>query len=421
MVKGFAEYSTSGPFCHISAKILRRLHKITGVPMNRGRTIFSQLIDHLPMQSFHACVDRYNGNYRVKSFSCYDQFLCMAFAQLTHRDSLRDLITCLNAMRPKLYHVGIRGRLSRSTIADANENRDWRIYRDFAHVLIDRARRLYTNDSFGVKLKATAYALDSTTIDLCMSVFPWARFRQTKSAVKVHTMIDLRGNIPSFIYITDGKVHDVNILDEISPEAGSFYTMDRAYNDFRRLYRFEQERAFFVVRAKSNLDYRRIRSSPVDKSKGLRCDQTIVLAGLKTAEHYPTPLRRISFYDEEQAKKLVFLTNNFRLAPITITQLYKCRWQVELFFKWIKQHLRIKSFFGTSENAVKTQIWIAVSVYVAVAIMKRELSIERSLYEILQILDIAIFEKTPISTVFSEQTENDKPEQPYNQPLLFDC
>lgn len=343
----------------------------------------------------------------------------MAFAQLTHRESLRDLETCFRVAEKKLYHSGLRGRMSRSTLADANENRDWRIYADFAQVLIARARHLHSDEDWGVNLKATAYALDSTTIDLCLELFPWAKFRSTKAAVKMHTIIDLRGNIPSFITITNGKVHDVNFLDDVIPEAGAFYIMDRAYNDFERLKRFDVEKAFFVVRAKAGTLYRRRCSREVDKTTGVRSDQSIVLTGAKTKASYPDELRRVSYYDDENCRKLVFITNNFRLAPATIAKLYKCRWQVELFFKWIKQHLRIKAFYGTSENAVKTQLWIAISVYVLVAIVRQELQLGRSLYEILQILDVMIFEKTSINAVFAKNIVQIPESKIYNQRTLF--
>ena len=384
-----------------------------------GRTIFAQLMEFLPVYEFNKCVQRYDGDHRVRSFSCFDQFLSMAFAQLTHRESLRDLETCFRVAHKKLYHSGIRGQVSRSTLADANESRDWRIYADFGQVLIARARHLHSNEEWGANLKATAYALDSTTIDLCLELFPWAKFRRTKAAVKMHTVIDLRGNVPSFIRITNGKVHDVNFLDDVMPEAGAFYIMDRAYNDFERLKRFGTQGAFFVVRSKNGMCFRRTISREVDKSTGVRCDQSIVLTGVKTKGVYTDELRRISFYDEENSRRLVFLTNNFRLAPSTIAKLYKCRWQVELFFKWIKQHLRIKAFYGTSENAVKTQLWIAISVYVLVAIVRQELQVKRSLYEILQILDVMIFEKTPINTVFAKKMTQIPESKVCNQRTLF--
>ena len=388
--------------------------------MNTGKTIFSQVIEHLPMHTFRQCVERYRGNYKVQSFSCLDQFLCMAFAQLTHRESLRGIEVCLRAQQSKLYHMGIRGKVSRSTLADANENRDWRIYADFAQSLINTARDLYQNDDFGLDLQQTVYALDATTIDLCLSVFPWAKFRKAKGAVKLHTLLDLRGNIPTFIRISDGKMHDVNVLDEIIPEPGSFYVMDRGYLDFARLYLLSQSGAFFVTRAKSNLRFRRIYSRPVDKSSGLRCDQTIALTNSKSLKDYPTRLRRVKIFDSENNKILVFLTNDFTLSALTIAQLYRCRWQVELFFKWIKQHLRIKSFYGTSENAVKTQIWIAISVYVLVAIIKKRLNMKASLYTILQIFSVTIFEKVS----FFQAVENPElvvsQNNHHNQLKLFD-
>ena len=344
----------------------------------------------------------------------------MAFAQLTHRESLRDLEACLQAMQNKLYHSGFREQMRRATLSRANAKRDWKIYRDFAQILMARARDLHSDDDFSVNLKATTYAFDSTTIDLCLELFPWARFRQTKSAVKMHTAIDLRGNIPSFIWITEGKVHDVKFLEQMMPEPGSFYIMDRAYNDFERLYRFHDDRAYFVVRAKSNMLYRRVSSKKIDKSRGIRSDQSIRLTGTKTAKAYPEEIRRVSYHDEDTGRRLVFLTNNTRLAPSTIARLYKARWQVELFFKWIKQHLRIKSFYGTSENAVKTQIWIAISVYCLVAVVRQELQLKKSLYEILQILDITIFEKTPLKIVFGEPLYSKPRDDFCNQPLLFD-
>ena len=388
--------------------------------MYRGKTIFSQLMDFLPMYEFRKCVDRYEGHYKVKTFSCFNQYLCMAFAQLTYRESLRDIEACLRAHQQKLYHVGIRGTVSRSTLAKANENRDWHIYADFAQVLINIARSLYSNDEFAVELEQTVYALDSSTIDLSLSLFPWARFRKHKGAIKLHTLLDLRGNIPSFIEITDGKVHDVNILDCLLPEPGSFYVMDRAYLDFGRLYVVNQCHAFFVIRSKTNTKLRRLYSHPVDKSTGLRCDQTVVLTGTDSSKDYPEKLRRIKFFDAERSKHLTFLTNNFILSPFVITQLYKCRWQVELFFKWIKQHLRIKAFYGTSENAVKTQIWIAISVYVLVAIIKKRLKLESSLYTILQILSVTLFEKTPIYKTLSNSHYNYQGEDSSNQLSFLD-
>ncbi|MBT8373531.1 MAG: IS4 family transposase [Deltaproteobacteria bacterium] len=364
--------------------------------MNRGQTVFSQVIDFLPQNKFRQCVNRYNGNYRVRSFTCYDQFLCMAFAQLTYRESLRDIECCLRAMREKLYHTGIRGKVSRNTLAKANENRDWRIYSDFAQVLIHEARRLYVDEDFGLELKETVYALDSSTIDLCLSVFPWARFRKSKGAVKLHTLLDLKGDIPTFIWITDGKVHDVNVLDRLVPEPGAIYIMDRAYLDFERLYQLHQCSAIFVTRSKSNTGLRRLYSHKIDKSTGVRCDQTVVLTGYYSKKDYPEKLRRIKYFDADKGRSFVFLTNQFTLPPKIIAEIYRYRWRVEIFFKWIKQHLRIKSFFGTSQNAVKTQIWIAVSIYVLVAIMKKRLKIDLTLYTILQILSITLFEKMPI-------------------------
>jgi len=371
--------------------------------MHTGKLVFAQLMELLPLYEFQRCVQRYQGNYRVKNFSCLDQFLCMAFAQLTYRESLRDIESCLRAMEPRLYHMGIRSKVSRSTLARANENRDWRIYADFAQVLIGIARPLYLNDDFGVQLKQTAYAFDSTTIDLCLELFPWAKFRKTKAAIKLHTLLNLRGSIPEFIHITKGKVHDVNILDLLIIQPGSFYVMDRGYLDFKRLYAIHQSSAFFVTRAKRNLKVRRRYSRPVDKSTGLRADQTIILTGIKTAKDYPEPLRRISYRDPETGKHLVFLTNNFVLPALTIALLFKARWRVELFFKWIKQHLRIKTFFGTSENAVKTQ-----------------LQTERSLYTILQVLSVSQFEKEPLYDLLSQYNYQIpvEPESP-KQLLLF--
>jgi len=388
--------------------------------MHAGRIVFSQLLDFLPKKIFDKCVRRYRGSHRIKTFSCFDQYLCMAFAQITYRQSLRDIETCLRAMQPKLYHCGIRGNVSRTTLAKANENRDWRIYADFAQVLINIARKLYTNEDFGVQLKQAAYALDSTTIDLCLSLFPWAKFRKHKAAVKLHTLMDLKGSIPTFICITDGKVHDVNILDELILEPGAIYIMDRGYLDFARLYSFTQNLSTFITRAKTNLDYRRVYYRKVNKTIGLRCDQTIKLNGYYASKDYPAVLRRISYFDVETDKRLVFLTNNFTLPPLTIVRLYKCRWRIEIFFKWIKQYLRIKTFFGITENAVKTQIWIAISVYVLVAIIKKELEIELSLGEILQILSIVLFEKVPITQVLTKTMSQNDFFQFHNQLLLFD-
>ena len=369
--------------------------------MYTGRIAFSQVMEYLPLRPFHRCVARYGGDYKVQSFSCLDQFLCMAFAQLTYRESLRDIEVCLRGNRSKLYHMGIRTRVSRSTLADANEHRDWRIYADFAQVLIARARELYANEDFGVDLDATVYALDSTTIDLCLSLFPWARFRKTKSAVKMHTLLNLRGSIPEFIHVSDGKMGDVRVLDILVSEPGCFYIMDRGYTDFARFYTMHQSRAFFVTRTKRNFQFKRRYSHPVDKATGVRSDQTIILTGVVSATDYPETLRRIHYYDAGTHKRFIFITNNFLLSATVIAALYKARWRVELFFKWIKQHLRIKRFYGTSENAVKTQIWIAVCVYVLVAIIKKELGLGQSLYTILQFLSVSIFEKTSISSAFS--------------------
>ena len=388
--------------------------------MNSGRTVFSQLISFLPDREFRRCVARYGGDRRLREFSCWDQYLTMAFAQLTYRESLRDIEACLRSLQGKLYHLGFRGHVSRSTLADANENRDWRIFADFAQVLIGIARPLYAHDPMGVDLEQSLYALDSTTIDLCLSLFPWARFRKHKAAVKMHTLLDLHGNIPTFIRVTEGKMHDVNILDEFLPEAGAFYVMDRGYIDFERLFIFTLCSAFFVVRTKENVLLQRRYSRPVDKATGLRSDHTVILTAIDSAKAYPDPLRRVTYFDAEKEKRLKFLTNNFALPALTIAQIYKCRWQVELFFKWIKQHLRIKAFYGTSENAVKTQIWIAVSVYVLVAILRKRLGLEASLYQILQILSLTLFEKVPISQALEA---SDSPESLVidpNQLILFD-
>ena len=388
--------------------------------MNPGRTVFSQLIVYAPSKEFQKCVARYRGDAHLRGFSCWDQYLAMAFAQLTYRESLRDIEACLRSISGKLYHMGFRGKVSRTTLADANECHDWRIYADFAQVLIGIARPLYARDPMGVELQSSLYALDSTTIDLCLSLFPWAKFRKRKGAVKMHTLLDLHGNIPTFISITDGKVHDVNILDEILPEAGAFYVMDRAYVDFERLYRFTLSSAFFVVRTKSNFLLQRRYSQAVDKTTGVRSDHTVILTAIDSAKAYPDALRRVSYLDVETRKRFKFLTNNFTLPALTIAQIYKCRWQVELFFKWIKQHLRIKAFFGTSENAVKTQIWIAVSVYVLVAIVRKRLGLEESLYQILQILSVTLFEKTPILRALqASDFENDLGDSG-NQLNLFD-
>ena len=367
-----------------------------------GKLVFAQLMDFLPLHTFRRCVARYPSNYPTKTFSHLDQYLCMAFAQLTFRESLRDIEVCLRAHESKLYHLGIRGHVARSNLADANEKRDWQIYRDFANALIVEARRLYAGDAFAVDLENTVYALDTTTIDLSLKVFPWAHFRTTKAAVKMHTQIDLRGNIPSFIHVSDGKMHEVNVLDLIMPEPGSFTIMDRGFLDFARLYRLTQTGAFFVIRPKSNTLFKRVYSRTVDKTTGLRCDQTVRLTGVKSLDDYPQYLRYVVFYDEKTDKRLGFFTNNFELPALVIAQLYKCRWQVELFFKWIKQHLRIKAFFGTNESAVKTQIWIAISVYVLVAIAKKRLGVEASLYTILQILSLTLFEKIRLDQLLND-------------------
>jgi len=388
--------------------------------MYTGRLIFSQVMDFMPIHTFRRCVQRYRGNRKIKHFTCLDQYLCMAFAQLTYRESLRDIETCLRAQRTKRYHMGIRSTISRNTLSNANKLRDWRIYAEFAQTLINTARHLYAYEDFGVDLDQTVYALDSTTIDLCLSVFPWATFRHTKSAIKLHTLLDLRGSIPSFIHISDGKLHDVNVLDLLLPEPGAFYIMDRGYLDFERLSTLSQCAAFYVIRAKSNMQFRRLYSHPVDKSSGLRCDQTIVLSGFYTHKRYPQKLRRIKYYDMDTNRTLIFLTNNFTLPALTIAQLYRCRWQVELFFKWIKQHLRIKSFYGTTENAVKTQIWIAVSVYVLVAIIKKRLHIDATLYTILQILSVTIFERSPLLKALTKTDYTAANPISYNQLNLFD-
>ncbi|MBS3821549.1 MAG: IS4 family transposase [Phycisphaerae bacterium] len=388
--------------------------------MNAGQTIFSQLMAFVPTYAFNRCVRRYRGDYRVRTFSCRDQCLAMAFAQLTYRESLRDIETCLRSMSHRLYHAGFRATVARSTLADANELRDWRIYADLAAVLIARARELYINDSFAVDLDQTVYAFDSTTIDLCLTLFPWAQFRRRKSAVKLHTLLDLRGNIPCFIHVSSGRMADVTSLDLLPIEAAAFYVMDRGYTDFGRLYRFTQGLAFFIIRAKRNLDFSRRTYRHVDKTTGLRSDQTIILRGPKTSVLYPDPLRRISYYAVDINKRFVFLTNNFSLDALTIAQLFKCRWQVELFFKWIKQHLRIKAFYGTSANAVKTQVWIAVCVYVLVAIVKKELNIDRAMGEILQILSISLFEKMPLLQAFSHAATKMGDTLIHNQLPLFD-
>ncbi len=388
--------------------------------MYQGQTVFSQVMGFLPQNKFRQCVNRYHGNRRVRSFTCYDQLLCMAFAQLSYRESLRDIECCLRAMHEKLYHMGIRGKVSRSTLADANEKRDWRIYSDFAQILIHEARQLYVDDDFGLELKDTVYALDASTIDLCLSVFPWARFRKTKGAIKLHTLLDLRGDIPTFIWITDGKVHDVNVLDHLVPEPGSIYIMDRAYLNFKRLYELHQCSAIFVTRTKTNTKLRRVYSHKVDKNIGVRCDQTVVLKGFYSKKDYPEKLRRVKFFDAEKGRSFVFLTNQFMLPAHTIAELYRYRWRVEIFFKWIKQHLRIKSFYGTSQNAVKTQIWIAISTYVLVAIMKKRLQIDLTLYTILQILSITLFEKMPILQALTAEGYRNQITSGHMQLNLFD-
>jgi len=387
--------------------------------VNSGRTVFSQLIEHLPEKEFQKCVARYRGDANFRGFSCWDQLLAMAFAQLTYRESLRDIESCLRALQSKLYHMGFRGKVSRSTLADANESHDWRIFADFAQGLIATARPLHACDLMGVDLHQSLYALDSTTIDLCLSLFPWAKFRQRKAAVKMHTLLDLHGNIPTFIRVTSGAVHDVNILDEIMPEAGAFYVMDRAYIDFQRLFVFTLSSAFFVVRTKSNVLLERRYSHPVDKSTGVLSDQTVILSSVESATAYPDPLRKVSYFDPERSKRLKFLTNNFTLPARTIADIYRQRWQVELFFKWIKQHLRIKAFYGTSENAVKTQIWIAVSIYVLVAIVRKRLGLEVSLYQILQILSVTLFEKTPILQALQACDSDSNLVDIGNQLILF--
>jgi hypothetical protein len=388
--------------------------------MNLGRTVFSQLVDLLPTYQFQLCVDRYQGNRYVKDFSCWDQFLSLAFAQLTYRESLRDIEACLRAQQPKLYPMGFRGKVSRNTLAHANEHRDWRIYADFAQILIATARDLYRNEPFGVELSETVYALDSTTIDLCLALFPWGKFRRHKSAVKLHTLLDLRGSIPANVYVTGGQVHDVNLLDQLLPEAGAFYLLDRGYLDFGRLYLLTQGCAFFITRAKQNTQFWRRQWRPVHRWTGLRSDQTIQLTGPKTSRLYPDPLRRIHYFDAEKELRLVFLTNNFLLPALTIAELYRARWRVELFFRWIKQHLRIKAFYGTSENAVKTQAWVAVSVYVLVAIVKKQLGLDLSLYKILQILSVTVFEKTPILEGFSNFNDEFPDAESCMQLNLFD-
>ncbi len=391
--------------------------------MHIGKIVFSQVMEHLPMHTFRRCVQRYDGNHKIKSFSCLDQFLCTAFAQLTYRESLRETEICLRAQSEKLYHMGIRGGISRNTLSNANKVRDWKIYADFAQALIKIARPLYAKEDLGLDLDNTIYALDASTIDLCLSVFPWALFRSSKSAVKLHTLLDLRGNIPTFIHISDGKLHDVNVLDILIPEPGAFYIMDRGYLDFGRLFSMDQAGAFFVIRAKSNTVYKRRYSHSVSsaaQSSGVKCDQTIVLTGFNTKNDYPQPLRRIKYHDSNTGKIFNFLTNNFTIPALTVANLYRYRWQLELFFKWIKQHLRIKSFFGTTENAVKSQIWIAISVYVLVAIIKKRLQLETELYIILQILSLTLFEKTPLNQLLMKSDCTSEEPSMGNQLNLFD-
>jgi hypothetical protein len=384
--------------------------------MNQGKTILAQLMDFLPAHDFRHCVERYQGHYKIKSFSCWDQFLCMAFAQLTYRESLRDIQACLRGSQQKLYHMGFRGKVSRNTLAHANQVRDWRIYGDFAQILIAQARSLYAQEDFGVELEEAVYAFDASTIDLCLSVFPWAKFRQRKGAIKLHTLMDLRGSIPTLIFITHGKVHEINLLDELLFEPGAIYLFDRGYLDFARLFKIHQSPAFFIIRAKRNFRFRRLFSHPADKTKGIQADQTIQLHGFYSRRDYPDRLRRIRYFDAEKQKRLVFLTNNFTLPALTIADLFRCRWKIELFFKWIKQHLRIKAFYGTSENAVKTQIWIAIIMYVLVAIIKKQLKLEPSLYCMLQILSVSLFEKTPLFQLLS-QTEPDQMETDFSKQL----
>jgi len=387
--------------------------------MNSGKTIFSQLMEFLPSYEFRQCVNRYRGHYKIKSFSCWDQFLCMAFAQLTYRESLRDIQACLRGNQQKLYHMGFRGNVSRNTLAHANLVRDWRIYADFAHILIGHARLLYANEDFGIELKQTVYAFDATTIDLCLSLFPWALFRQRKGAIKLHTLMDLRGSIPTLIFVTHGKVHEVNLLDDLVIEPGAIYILDRGYLDFARLYKIHRAGAFFIIRAKSNFRFRRLYSQKADKVKGVQADQVIELHGFYARTDYPDRLRRIRYYDAEKKKRFIFLTNHFTLPALTIAELYRCRWKIELFFKWLKQHLRIKAFYGTSENAVKTQIWIAISVYVLVAIVKKKLNLTPSLYTILQILSVSLFEKTPLLQLLSQIQPDEKETDFSNQLELF--
>ena len=387
--------------------------------MNIGKTVFAQLLEFLPQYEFQKCVERYRGNYKTISFSCWDQFLCMGFAQLTYRESLRDIQACLRGNQQKLYHMGFRGKVSRNTLAHANKVRDWRIYADFAQVLISQARILYAHEDFGVELKQTVYAFDATTIDLCLSLFPWAQFRQRKGAIKLHTLMDLRGSIPTLIFITHGKVHEVNLLDDLLIEPGAIYLLDRGYLDFARLYKIHRAGAFFIIRAKSNFRSRRLYSQKADKAKGVQADQIIELQGFYARKDYPDRLRRVRYYDAEKKKRLIFLTNHFLLPAFTIAELFRCRWKIELFFKWIKQHLRIKAFYGTSENAVKTQIWIAISFYVLVAIVRKKLQMKVSLYTMLQILSVSLFEKTPILPLLSQIQIEEKETDSFNQLKLL--
>lgn len=387
--------------------------------MNSGKTIFSQLLEFLPTYEFRQCVKRYQGHYKIKSFSCWDQFLCMAFAQLTYRESLRDIQACLRGNQSKLYHMGFRGKVSRNTLAHANQVRDWRIYADFAQILIAQARELYANENLGLELKQTVYAFDATTIDLCLSLFPWAQFRRRKAAIKLHTLMDLRGSIPTLIFVTQGKTHEVNLLDDLLVEPGAIYLFDRGYLDFGRLYQIDQAKAFFVIRAKRNFRFRRLYSQAVDKAQGVQADQIIELHGFYACKDYPARLRRIRYFDSKKNKRLIFLTNHFSLPAFTVAELFRCRWKIELFFKWIKQHLRIKAFYGTSENAVKTQIWIAISVYVLVAIVKKKLQLKASLYTMLQILSLSLFEKTPLFQLLSQIAPDEKETDFSNQLKLL--
>ena len=387
--------------------------------MNSGKTIFAQLLDFLPIYEFRQCVKRYQGHYKIKSFSCWDQFLCMAFAQLSYRESLRDIQACLRGNQQKLYHMGFRGKVSRNTLAHANQVRDWKIYADFAQILIAQARSLYAKESFGVELKQTVYAFDATIIDLCLSLFPWAQFRQHKGAIKLHTLMDLRGSIPTLIFVTHGKIHETKLLDKLILEPGAIYILDRGYLDFARLYKIHQARAFFIIRAKSDFRFRRMYSQPAQKSKGIQADQVIELHGFYVRKDYPERLRRIRYFDAEKNKRLIFLTNHVALSAFTIAELFRCRWKIELFFKWIKQHLRIKAFYGTSENAVKTQIWIAISIYVLAAIVKKKLKLKASLYTMLQILSVSLFEKTPLFQLLSQIKPEEKKADSSNQLKLL--